>query len=291
MASLHQPAILRPVPSSARFVEFSFAAGADARGVLSRLAREAHDPRTVVGLGEPLVTAAGSVIEGLRAFPSESRLFPSTQRALWLAATHGDRGAAFDAVRAFAAAHDGSLVAVDETDAFAYRGGRDLSGFEDGTENPKGKAALAAAIVRGRGKGLDGASFVATQRWVHDLAALEAMPAAARDAVIGRRLRGNAEIAGAPASSHVKRTAQEAFDPAAFVVRRSMPWGGAREHGLYFVAYGESLDRFERLMHRMAGRDDGVVDALFSFTRPVSGAHYFCPPLRQGRLDLRALGF
>jgi putative iron-dependent peroxidase len=39
----------------------------------------------------------------------------------------------------------------------------------------------------------------------------------------------------------------------------------------------------------MLGMEDGVVDALFGFTRAVSGGYYFCPPLDAGRLDLRAL--
>jgi hypothetical protein len=29
---------------------------------------------------------------------------------------------------------------------------------------------------------------------------------------------------------------------------------------LYFVAYGESLDRFERVLRRMEGVEDGIVD-------------------------------
>ena len=40
----------------------------------------------------------------------------------------------------------------------------------------------------------------------------------------------------------------------------------------------------------MIGAEDGVVDALFSFTRPVSGAYFWCPPLKGGRLNLGLLG-
>jgi porphyrinogen peroxidase len=108
--------------------------------------------------------------------------------------------------------------------------------------------------------------------------------------VIGRRRVGNEEIGDAPATAHVKRTAQESFDPPAFMLRRSLPWGGAGEQGLYFVAFGESLDRYERVLDRMAGREDGVVDALLGFSRALSGGYYWCPPLRAGRLDLSRLG-
>jgi putative iron-dependent peroxidase len=44
------------------------------------------------------------------------------------------------------------------------------------------------------------------------------------------------EIADAPPSAHVKRTAQESFDPEAFVLRRSMPWTDGMRSGLNFVA-------------------------------------------------------
>jgi len=88
----------------------------------------------------------------------------------------------------------------------------------------------------------------------------------------------------------VKRTAQESYDPETFMVRRSMPWASAGEQGLEFVAFVESLDRFERQLVRMMGLDDGVTDALFTFSRPVTGGYYWCPPIAGARLDLSALG-
>jgi putative iron-dependent peroxidase len=82
----------------------------------------------------------------------------------------------------------------------------------------------------------------------------------------------------------------ESFDPPTFVLRRSMPWGDVREHGLYFVAYAATLDAFERQLCRMAGLDDGVSDALLQLSRAVTGGYFWCPPVAAGRLDLRALG-
>jgi putative iron-dependent peroxidase len=40
----------------------------------------------------------------------------------------------------------------------------------------------------------------------------------------------------------------------------------------------------------MVGAEDGIVDALFRFTRPVTGCYYWCPPRAQAGLDLTALG-
>jgi putative iron-dependent peroxidase len=69
-----------------------------------------------------------------------------------------------------------------------------------------------------------------------------------------------------------------------------MPWIGEGGSGLVFVAFGRSFDAFEAQMKRMTGGEDGVHDALFSFTRPVTGAYFWCPPLKEGRLDLQAVG-
>ena len=74
------------------------------------------------------------------------------------------------------------------------------------------------------------------------------------------------------------------------MVRRSMPWADERGEGLVFVAFGRSLAAFEAVLGRMVGAEDGIVDALFRFTRPLSGAAFWCPPARGEGLDLRALG-
>ncbi|MBT8395486.1 MAG: Dyp-type peroxidase, partial [Gemmatimonadetes bacterium] len=168
--------------------------------------------------------------------------------------------------------------------------GRDLSGYEDGTENPEDDEAVAAAVLSGVGPALDGSSFVAAQKWIHDLSVFDHLGAQERDHVFGRRLTDNEELEDAPESAHVKRTAQEDFEPEAFVVRRSMPWADASGEGLEFVAFGATLDSFEALLTRMSGLEDGTVDALFRFSRPVTGAYFWCPPVQDGQLNLTALG-
>jgi putative iron-dependent peroxidase len=174
-------------------------------------------------------------------------------------------------------------------DAFQYGTSLDLTGYEDGTANPVGDQSYTVAVVRGRAEGLDGSSFVAAQQWVHDLTRFESMSGLEQDHVIGRRKSDNAEIDDAPVSAHVKRTAQESFDPEASVLRRSMPWADGTGEGLVFVAFGQSFQPFEALLRRMVGADDGIPDALFTFTRPISGHYFLCSPMHNGKLDLRAL--
>jgi putative iron-dependent peroxidase len=297
-----QPGILEGVPPVARHVFFqpagAAAGAAELRAALTRLSPLADGRHVVVGLGPALVQALGADIPALHEFPDFSRPgveVPVTPGALWCWLRGLDAGDLLHLTRRLQKALAPAFTVQGALDVFrhAYREGghgHDLTGYEDGTENPEGAAAEDAAFVHGRGDGLDGSSYVAVQQWVHDFDAFEALGDAERDHRIGRRLADNEELEDAPASAHVKRTAQESFDPEAFVLRRSMPWMRDLQAGLMFVAFGRSHRAFEQQMRRMAGHDDGVVDALFSFSRPVTGAYFWCPPLRDGRLDLRRLG-
>jgi putative iron-dependent peroxidase len=215
---------------------------------------------------------------------------PSTPAALWCWLRGADRGELLQQSRSIAQMVSPAFDLHRTLDGFRYKTGLDLTGYEDGTENPKGDDAVAAAIVDSQGAGLDGSSFVAVQQWVHELDRFEAMPREQQDNAVGRRRDDNEELDDAPPSAHVKRTAQESFDPEAFVLRRSMPWAEGARAGLVFVAFGRSFDAFEAQLNRMVGAEDGIVDALFTFTRPVTGSYFWCPPMSAGRFDLSALG-
>ena len=65
-----------------------------------------------------------------------------------------------------------------------------------------------------------------------------------------------------------------------------MPWAEACAQGLVFVAFANSVHPFLTQVNRMVGGEDGIVDALFQFTRPVSGNLFWCPPMKGKALDL-----
>lgn len=58
-----------------------------------------------------------------------------------------------------------------------------------------------------------------------------------------------------------------------------------------FVAFGKDLNAFEVQLRRMTGQEDNIVDGLFRFSRPITGSHFWCPPVADGKLNLEALGF
>ncbi|WP_313451938.1 Dyp-type peroxidase [Pseudomonas rhodesiae] len=284
--SQYQSGILAaPVPLQARHLFFAVDSLAAVPVALDALVRMA-DAAAVVGLGEPLVTALGVTIDGLRPFPMISAPGvhnPSTQQALWVWLHGVDRGELLLRSRAFEKALAPGFRLVQSIEGFRYKTGFDLTDYEDGTENPHDDAAVDAALTDG------GASFAALQQWQHDLDGFAALPAQERDHIIGRRHGDNEELEDAPESAHTKRTAQESFTPEAFVVRRSMPWAENGQAGLMFLAFGHSFDAFEAQLRRMSGLEDGIVDGLYRISTPLTGGYYWCPPVLNGHLDFSAL--
>lgn len=288
-----QTGILSPLPPHGRYLSFDLVEPGYARTCLAALRELADGRDTVVGIGQSLAAALGASVPGLGTLPAragEGFDVPSTPAALWCWLRDSDRGALFHRARRIETALAEAFRLAHAVDAFKHEGGRDLSGYEDGTENPQGEAAREVALVGAERDGLAGSSFVAVQQWEHDFARLHAIAPEEQDNIIGRRRSDNEELDDAPPSAHVKRTAQESFEPEAFMWRRSMPWVDGRRGGLMFVAFGKSLDAFEASMRRMAGDEDGIPDALFRFTRPLTGAYFWCPAMRDGRLDLSPLG-
>ncbi len=287
-----QPGILAPVPPFARSLSFQLLPDGDPLTALGALTERRLGDDLVVGIGQPLALALESEIPGLRGFTAlcgPGLSIPSTQNALWCWLRGTDRGELVHAGRELEADLESGFGIEQVIDTFVYDGGRDLTGYEDGTENPTGDDALRAAILTQAGPGLAGSSFVAVQQWLHDFDTFDDIPLAERDDLIGRRQSDNEELEDAPPSAHVKRTAQEDFTPPAFMLRRSMPWADEDGEGLLFIAFGRSLDAYDAVLRRMTGAGDGVVDGLFQFTRPITGGFYWCPPVFDGRLDLRAI--
>ena len=290
---LAQPGILADIPVVSNYLYFSLKPQHQASSSLKQLAELSDGNKIVIGLSESLVQSLGKSINGLKTFPSFSFNgvnIPSTASSLWIWLRGEDKGEVL-----LESLKIESLLAEDfildkKIDAFRFREGRDLSGYIDGTENPEGEEAVEAAILESDQEGLNGSSFVAVQQWQHNLKHFGNMSQKEQDDTIGRRISDNEEFDAAPESAHVKRTAQESFDPEAFMLRRSMPWSDDSQNGLVFVAFGHSYDAFEAILHRMTGQEDGITDALFNFTHPVSGNYFWCPPIKNNAIDISYLG-
>jgi porphyrinogen peroxidase len=238
--------------------------------------------RVVVAIGASLLgtLAPDEMPAGMRPFTDiagrDGHDAPATQDDLlvWFAGSTADR--CLSAAWLTRAALSGMAELREETPGFQYFAHQDLTGFEDGTENPKGEERL--GVVRIPTGPSAGGSFVVAMRWVHDLAAFEAMDVGEQELVFGRTKDGSVELDPLPECAHIERVVMEddAGDERE-IYRRSFPYGTTSELGLFFLAFNADLGTFSDMLERMYGLADGRVDHLLDVSRPVSGSYYIAP--------------
>lgn len=287
-----QTGILKPVPLLATYLSFNLkeeVAKASALACLKQLLLMADGQRTIVGLSAALCKTLGvKAPKQLRSFktPTGGKLkLPETSVDLlvWLRATPAqDRGDLLTIGRQVQTLLGNAFVLTDAVEAFKHlrkssNKSHDLTDYEDGTENPKGQKAVDFGFAP------DGSSFLAVQKWQHKWDSIAKMSPTEQNQAMGRNKQTNAELETAPPSAHVKRTTQEDFTLSdgteGFNLRRSMPWSDGAKSGLMFAAFGKSFEAFELQLKRMVGADDGITDAVFKMSKPITGSFFWCPPL------------
>ena len=209
----------------------------------------------------------------------DGRTAPATQHDAWLWISGAEPDVTWQSARAAALAVAEAASLAAEQQAFTYRGGRDITGFIDGTANPQVRRAAEVALV-GAGCAGAGGSHVVTMRWVHDLVAFNRLSIEQQQRVFGRTKSDSVELSGSqkPANAHISRVETSVDGKELEIFRRSVPYGTAAEHGLYFVAFSAERSRYDLMLSRMFGNaPDGVRDRLTDFSRPVTGAYYFAP--------------
>jgi putative iron-dependent peroxidase len=176
----------------------------------------------------------------------------------------------------------GMVEVMDEVRGFRYLDNRDLTGFIDGTENPKGTERGSAALVGKEDPAFAGGSYVFTQRYVHNLGKWDRLSQKEQEKVVGRTKQNSKELSDhvKPATSHVSRNVIEENGKELKIVRHSFPYGTTSESGLFFIAYSKSPDIPEKMLLRMVGTSgDRLHDRLLDFSRAVTGANFFAPSL------------
>ncbi|HEV3086237.1 MAG TPA: Dyp-type peroxidase [Candidatus Elarobacter sp.] len=275
------------------FFEFALREGADQAALVTAIA-SLRPPHTTVG-GVNLVVgfrpeqwralAAADIPANVTGFQAALRgpdgfTMPATQADVfvWIAA------AAYDIV--FDLGHTAIATAapfaslVREATGWSYKHSRDLTGFEDGTENPTLYEAAEVALIA-EGEPGAGGSVLLFQKWVHHSEKWYALPEPAQERVIGRTKPDSVEFEGAamPPDSHVSRTKFVEDGRELPIFRRNVPYGAVTDHGTLFIGFSKEQRRLHRMLEQMAGADGGPRDALTRYTTPLTGAYYFVPAL------------
>jgi putative iron-dependent peroxidase len=177
----------------------------------------------------------------------------------------------------------GSAVSpVDEVQGFRFFDDRDLIGFVDGTENPRGAAVVDAVLIGDEDAAFAGGSYVIVQKYLHNLDAWNALSTEAQELIIGRNKLSDIELDDSvkPTSSHSSLTTIVENGKEIKILRDNMPFGrpGHAEFGTYFIGYSRSPRTIEQMLENMfIGRPPGNYDRLLDFSRAVTGSLFFVP--------------
>jgi putative iron-dependent peroxidase len=165
---------------------------------------------------------------------------------------------------------------------FRYFDDRDLMGFVDGTENPRGAAATDAVLIGDEDADFVAGSYVIVQKYLHNLAAWNALSTETQERIIGRTKLSDIELDDSvkPTSAHSALTTIVEQGREVKILRDNMPFGRAAhgEFGTYFIGYSRSPRTIEQMLDNMfIGRPPGNYDRLLDFSRAVTGNLFFVP--------------
>lgn len=176
----------------------------------------------------------------------------------------------------------GAASPVDEVHGFRYFDDRDLLGFVDGTENPRGDEAMNAVLIGDEDPVFASGSYVIVQKYVHDLDAWNKLPTEVQERIIGRKKLSDIELDDSvkPTSAHSALTTIVENGEEKKILRDNMPFGraGHGEFGTYFIGYSRSPRTIEQMLENMfIGRPAGNYDRLLDFSRALTGNLFFVP--------------
>ncbi len=174
-----------------------------------------------------------------------------------------------------------SVDLVDQLKGFRYLDGRDLTGFVDGTKNPRGMKKHKVALVGDEDSDFSGGSYIHIQRYRHNLRRWDNLDVLEQEKVIGRTKIKNQEFAESkkPPTCHIKRAdlVDDNGQPME-ILRQSMPYGHLKLQGLFFMSCCKTPEYFEKILRSMIkGDEQGHCDALLNFTEAETGAAFFAP--------------
>jgi putative iron-dependent peroxidase len=175
-----------------------------------------------------------------------------------------------------------AVSTLDEVHGFRYFDDRDLLGFVDGTENPRGAEVIEAALIGDEDSAFAGGSYVIVQKYLHDVDGWNALSTEAQERIIGRSKLSDIELDDKikPTSAHNALTTITENGQERQILRDNMPFGqvGKGEYGTYFIGYCRTPRVTEQMIENMfVGRPPGNYDRLLDFSRAVTGTLFFVP--------------
>ncbi|HHY08064.1 MAG TPA: Dyp-type peroxidase [Corynebacteriales bacterium] len=279
-----QPGIFAFGATEHLFMTFDLDAAADKKKALQILATAANPLTTdgvnvVVGVRPSLwaeIADADDVPETAADFAEDKGegglMMPADQHDFWVWISGDGMDICWDWAKFVRDSYVGIAKIATEHRGWPYHANKDLTGFEDGTENPR---RLEAPSIVGVDQGKPGADscVLLYQPYEHKDFSWYEQDVEDQEKAIGRTKLENIELEGEdlPDYSHIART-----DIDQDIWRRNVAYGDMGTHGTLFIGFADEQWKMEDMLDRMVGID-GIHDALMDHMFVTGSGWYTIP--------------
>jgi putative iron-dependent peroxidase len=176
------------------------------------------------------------------------------------------------------------LELVEQTHCFRFMDGRDLTGFIDQPQSPRGRKKRELALISETSQPeLAQGSYVCYQRYRLDLNRWQQLTQQQQEVIIGQRKLDGQHLPMAQLSeqSHaVKAAVTDDFGEFYPLVFQNMPFGQLKVQGLVILACSAEPTAYLAWLNRRLG-DSGAqnYDLLLDYVQADSGAAFFAPSI------------
>lgn len=170
----------------------------------------------------------------------------------------------------------------EQCHAFRYLDGRNLTGFHDSPDNPKGKLRRSCALISNEPKNfMSAGSYVYMLRYQYDLLRWQQLTMPEQEAVMGRnkldgQLLPSAQRLG---NSHADKTALETLSGRKQIHWQNMPVADVRAQGMISVGFSANATDVPWWLSNRLGHNSKDADLLLEYCQIEMGAAFFAPSI------------
>ncbi|WP_416353588.1 Dyp-type peroxidase [Agrilactobacillus fermenti] len=204
---------------------------------------------------------------------------PGTPGDLFFHVRAGEQAVVYEVMAQIMTFIKDETTVEDETHGFRYFEGRAIIGFIDGTENPDFHEAADYALIGDEDPAYINGSYAFAQKYLHNMAAWQALTTEQQEAAIGRKKFSDLELDDAAKAPNAHNVAsQDNKDGIEHkIIRMNVPFSepATEQTGTYFIGYARHFNVTLRMLNNMFEKSDRLLD----FSTPITGAEFFIPSL------------
>lgn len=170
----------------------------------------------------------------------------------------------------------------EQVHAFRYLDGRNLTGFHDTPDNPKGKQRRLCALISNDPKSpMNAGSYVYMLRYQYDLQRWQQLSMSEQEAVMGRNKLDSQLLPSAQrqSNSHADKAALETETGRKQILWQNMPVADIRSQGMISIGFSANAMDVPLWLVTRLGHHSAAADLLLDYCQVEAGAAFFAPSI------------